>query len=602
MTTVFLPVSRVSVSYTVKRGRRWTLLEHLLLLELCAGHAKASELSYASGMPTRLVVESLISLLRAGWIEVRATDDATLFAATPAGHNATKSEELEAARTVHPRRTSICFDRIVGGFMKSDELDLLHENKLPADALRLEPRTFTVPQQDGELIERLYYDADETFDDWRGFLGVSNRFYARLDVTPQEITGLPGYASLGLRQEIFEQAAPHISSRLRAAQTARAWSANAGGSAFVGTLDDGDIVAGGQDHLELLKDVLRRAASFVAIHSCFIRHDAIERLMPELQGAADRGVRVDLIWGVARAEDGSSLHPIEKVRGVLARLSASAKRRVTLGDSPTGSHAKLLIHDAGSEFEAVIGSCNWLSANYGQVEISVRSRHPLLVARIAQILAGLQMPSSGPWPASTRRLLDIWQGLRSRPPTADGVCELSLVLDDEHYAVVRRARDVARVGIVVGCDLYGIAAETSVLAPTATSAAEGVRVTIVYSKLTDRLRDEGRGPDERVLKEQGIECLASPGLHGKFMGWDARDVTITSFNWLSTVVDPSKPRFAEIGLSISGDGVGAALMRKVNSTGLIVPDWTGTQGCPEAGFRKAPVGSTAEAGRLTGDS
>jgi hypothetical protein len=69
----------MAVSYSVSFGRRWSVLEHLMLIELTTARRSVAHLAAATLLPERLVIEGLINLLRFGWIEVRSTDAGVQF-------------------------------------------------------------------------------------------------------------------------------------------------------------------------------------------------------------------------------------------------------------------------------------------------------------------------------------------------------------------------------------------------------------------------------------------------------------------------------------------------------------------------------------------
>jgi hypothetical protein len=60
---VYVPVFRAAISYAVTLGRRWSLLDHMLLVELASARRSLAELSIAADLPERVVIESLINLL-----------------------------------------------------------------------------------------------------------------------------------------------------------------------------------------------------------------------------------------------------------------------------------------------------------------------------------------------------------------------------------------------------------------------------------------------------------------------------------------------------------------------------------------------------------
>ncbi|BDV36587.1 hypothetical protein SS37A_41170 (plasmid) [Methylocystis iwaonis] len=164
-----------------------------------------------------------------------------------------------------------------------------------------------------------------------------------------------------------------------------------------------------------------------------------------------------------------------------------------------------------------------------------------------------------------KRLNRLWTDLRHKTQgiEEEGCCSLTLMEDNDHYACVTRARDVARKQITIGCDLYGLSAETSVLVPMARAAELGCKVWLAYNRLSRRLSDEGLGPDRAEIEARGINIEEVTRFHAKFLSWDEESLAITSFNWLATVVDGSRARGAEFGLLIEGDGMTKIFMEKM---------------------------------------
>jgi len=52
-------------------------------------------------------------------------------------------------------------------------------------------------------------------------------------------------------------------------------------------------------------------------------------------------------------------------------------------------------------------------------------------------------------------------------------------------------------------------------------------------------------------------------LHGKFLFWDQTDLVVSSFNWMSTVVQGARAKGAELGVLIHGPGLNAILTEKL---------------------------------------
>jgi hypothetical protein len=221
----------------------------------------------------------------------------------------------------------------------------------------------------------------------------------------------------------------------------------------------------------------------------------------------------------------------------------------------SGSHAKVLLFDEneGSVWHSVIGSCNFLSSEFDWLEMSLHTRSNRIALQLFGRLMAAQLPPSGVWPTVGRRLESKWQNVRkliAKPE--EGPHRLELLLDRDHYACVTRARDQAQNQIDIGCDLFGLAAETSVLVPLTRAAELERKVNLRYCRPSKSLAEEGRGPDVATLKARGIMVDLVPQLHGKYLLWDNEALAFTSFNWLSTVVDGTRVRGAEIGILACG--------------------------------------------------
>jgi len=147
---------------------------------------------------------------------------------------------------------------------------------------------------------------------------------------------------------------------------------------------------------------------------------------------------------------------------------------------------------------------------------------------------------------------------------------LRLLADDDHYACITTARDEARQLITLGCDLYGLAAETSVLVPMERAAQLGRQIRIYYRRTSRFLTEGGRYADEANAANRGILLTKVNGLHGKFLTWDDNAVAISSFNWLATVVG-TRARGAELGVLARGPKLPEVLQKKFeqSSSGIM---------------------------------
>ena len=588
MSVVFVPVLRTAVSYSVSFGRRWSILEHMLLKALASDRRTVAELARSANLPDRLVIEALINLLRANWIEVRASEGGAFFAVTSAGKKRSSDQTLPAHVERGEKWTSLCFDRITGAWLRADDLEIVYERDLP-NAARIIPSIYsTYSAADGDLRDLLYLSPQESLEPDEPRLRTPSRPYARFEVLPDRIEGLPPYAPLKLRQAILDagEATSGSQDDAGSAQTKESM------SGFRGTITAGDLFVGGAAQHALIKECFEAARSTVIIHSCFVNSKTIKMLLPDLEAAAAREIRVELLWGLVRDPELDVQPPsIREAEQMLNKLSPEARRYVSMSSTTSGSHAKLIVYDdaATGRWTSVISSCNLLSTNFDALDIAVRVRSPGLAAKLLSWLTATQQPSAGGWPHLTRRLNALWGQARAaaRDAVEEGEHSLSLLIDADHYACIRRARDHAKSDIIVACDLYGLSAETSVLVPMEVAANKGIDVKLLYCRPSKLLREEDRNPTTEDLASRNLTLTQVRDLHGKLLLWDDESLAVTSFNWLSTAVDGARTRGAEFGVLVEGPSLRSLLVDAARTA-------------PEARILLETLGTAAPEGAKTG--
>jgi hypothetical protein len=573
MTIIYVPVLRTAVSYTVSFGRRWSLLEHMLLLELVASRRTVAQLTEDASVPSRMIVEALINLLGANWIEIRADNKDVFFTATVVGARRASEPELPAKLGRDTRFTSLCFDQVTGAWLRSDDLNLVYHDNLPNDANILDPVYKTLDSGDGSFRDLLYLDADQSLEQDEPRLKTPSRPFARFEVSLGTVVGLPAYAPLRLRRLLLESTGEGQED------------GEASHNKSPGEMDEirdtfiqKDIIVGGEAHLVLVRRALAEAATTVVIHSCFVHPEVVAKLLPDFEAAAKRKVRVELLWGLNR--DPESLEnppPVKAAERVLDRLAPDLRRRIQMSGSSSGSHAKLLVFDAtDGSWRSAVGSCNFLSTWYDALDVTVFSRSQRLAALLLGWLVSSQLPAAGSWSPTARRLDHLWTAARASAVSRgeSGEHGITLLVDEDHYACIRQARDEAQRRIVMGCDLFGIAAETSAVVPLERAALRGRAVHIFYQRPTRFLASEGHAPNREAFLKRGLHLERMEKLHGKVLLWDDDALGASSFNWLSTTADGTRARGAELGLLLRGAGV-ARLFRHAlldASTGAIIAD------------------------------
>ncbi|ANT54479.1 hypothetical protein [Mesorhizobium amorphae] len=554
MTIIYVPVLRTAVSYTVSFGRRWSLLEQMLLLDLVASRRTVAQLADDANVSPRMVVEALINLLRENWIEIRADDKGVFFAATAVGSRRASERELPTKLGRDTRFTSLCFDQITGAWLRSDDLNLVYLQDLPEDANILDPVYKSWEQNDGSFRDLLYLDADQSLEPDEPRLKTPSRPFARFEISLGSITGLPGYAPLRLRRMLLELAEENGENEASSPNGLGVYK-----DEVRDTFLQEDIVVGGEAHLALVRRVLGEAATTVVLHSCFVHPEVFQKLLPDFEAAAKRKVRVELLWGLNRdPESTEKPRPVKDAERVLDQLAPDLRRRVQMSSSSSGSHAKIIIHDAADgSWRSAVGSCNFLSTWYDSLDVTICSRSPRLATLLLGWLVSAQLPAAGSWSPTARRLNRLWSAAHSSAANRgeSGEHSITLLVDEDHYACIRQARDEAERRILIGCDLFGIAAETSAVVPLSRAAARGTKVHMFYQRPSRFLASEGYAPAEDGLLERGIRLEKIEKLHAKVLLWDDDTLAASSFNWLSTTVDGTRARGAELGLLLKGSGI-----------------------------------------------
>lgn len=566
MTIIYLPVYKIPVGYLVSFGRRWSILEHIILTKLAADRCGVTKLAQLSNLPERLIVESLINLLRSGWIEVRTTDEGAIFSVTKSGLRRVGEETLPADLRQRIKWISLCYERLTGSWMRSDDLDLVHDKELPDGAVLIEPRFSTFSSDDESRRGLVYLERDESFEKFVQIGRAPVRTYARLEVVFNQVQKLPAYASSSLRNAILDETPVSEISVVQDEKKRKASTPNSQGARD--TFGPEDLIIGGAEHSALVSEALENAKSHMVIHSCFVHPKAIAHLMPKFEAAARRNVKIDLLWGDRNdPEESENVPPLSATLEILKGLSSEARQLVQLSPVSSGSHSKILLFDElnSENWTTVIGSCNWLSADYSAIEVSLRSRSRRLSSEVLSQILAAQIPSSGNWTPVVHRLNRIWNQLRPRlgDLAEAGDHSIELMVDADHYACLRAARDEAEKYIAIGCDIFGASAETAVLPPMHTAAEHGAKVDLFYKRPSKFLETTGRLPNIQELKKLGISLKLAEKLHGKFMIWDSNAIAITSFNWLATIADKSRSRGAEIGVLIRGPNLGSSMKSKL---------------------------------------
>lgn len=563
---VAVPIQFASIKLHVEKGRHWSVVEHVLLEAICRKPQSAAQLARNGNIPLRLVIEGLINLMRAGWADIRASGDHMVFGATAGGEAVVGMDTLPPVTRPLSRSTRFAIEQVSGNVLRWREITFVPSGspRLNMSGLVRLPVNQGLPPRSGADIIETLLDDDERYRGSDISAAKPGNGFALVTLAGKKVIGLPRSASQSLREAIrlvaqdYQAPIPNLIEEPEfPVETFRMASRPA-------SILTSDLLLGGDVHRKVLEEMIERAESLIVIHSTFITMENFEKLFPAIERAAvQRGVHVHLFIGKIErfGEQSKTARALERAREWLKHAGLTG--HVHLHPFSTESHAKLVVADNGrGQFEVLIGSCNWLSSNFQQIEISIRLHDATLVGEVLSSLAQMAFAATGRDSGPAFDFAGIAVNL-ARQPESRGRSIARIVFGPEHARIVELARDDAKRRIVIGSHRFGAAAETLTLIPAraAIGASQDLAVSAYYG-----LGSEGADASTRAANDSDddriafIECAA---LHAKFLAWDDDNVLITSHNLLSA--DPSSP-WAEIGVHVRSPGIANSLIAYLEST------------------------------------
>lgn len=563
MTTVQVtfPALKGSRRFIIERGRRWSVIEHLLLDAVSRGAASAADLAERSTLPRRVVVEAFIRLMRAGWVEIVATSKGTLFQITQSGAARVHQDQLPNAAVTEPRWRGFTVEQVTGSVYRGRELELVHQNQLPTHSN--ENPVVHLSASPTHLLE----DMSEVFSTVEGedelIVGVDSGSeklatrYAVVTVREGIIEGLPARAPASLRHEILAAAEGALGSD-RASPPTRS------GVEIIASIDEipktvaaaydpSDVIIDGEEHWRAFERIISGASERIIIHSTFISDERASIVLPLLLRAAETGVKVDVLWGQDDLGSPTRSSQVAAAKMQAAVDAAGRSGLVTIHPFSTNSHAKVVFADSTKGWSALIGSCNWLASDFKSFETSLRLRDHSLVGQLIRKLAGLAQGRPGIWNDFAIELAVLGRRVMNTSGPRGRTVPMRLVYGADHAKLVLQARDAAKNRIFALSHRIGIAAESLTLLPAlAAVKAKGIDASFFYGRTTGPLTGEAGSDLIRAFARAGLEVkpIHRPRIHAKVLGWDDDNLAVSSLNWLSA--DPSQALpYREIGVLVN---------------------------------------------------
>lgn len=567
---VGLPVIKDARRFHLEKGRRWTVIEHMLLEALARNDWSVADLASASALPRRVVIEVIIRLMRAGWAELKMTASGVLFATTPTGRVHATRDDLPPVTRPTTRWVGYVVELSSGGVFRARDLITLTEDQW--QARRAGRASFEVPARldrhqalpDVQVLADRLLESDEHLtrvdvQDWR-----PRRLVGLVSVRNGEIEGLGGDIPQQLRTDI-----------LRAARRAP--------DAPVGTptkpslqfalhrqphrvhpiaFRSDDLVMGGEAQDQALRNALGRARSRVVLHSTFIQEDRATEILQLLRGPVQRGAVIDILWGQSRERNNvnATRQAALALKDRLAREGIQDRIRVHM--TSTRSHSKLVLADVGEpdRFQALIGSCNWLSSDFKAFDVTLRLREPALLAELAFDLAELARPKDSQIPDFSIEMLRLGRQLQATPALANPRGTAKIVTAPEHADLLSDARDEARTRILMLSHRLDAAARPSLTAMAAVQKPGSVHLQARYGRLGDKVTPAAAAEATAWARNLGVDlAFSTTKLHGKALAWDRDNVVVSSLNFLSADPGDGDPR-QELGVMVRAPDAAQVLM------------------------------------------
>lgn len=498
---VLIPASRYVVSYDLATGRPYSHLEALTLEAVGEGRGSVDGISKAFRIHRRLAIESLLTLIHAGWVAVGSAGSG--YVLTAEGEAALSSKALPPSHETLPNQTDwLVMERVTGAIARSGDIELYRRDELGEyweHALRLPLRVSDYRVDEGQIqhllrvppghwIERVNSVKQATkHADWALVnVDVEHR-YVRV---PERWDGY-------LRDVIVESALRSPLARDAHAQGLM-WPVEplqaeeeAARSEWPERITDESLLLSANDHGNFLTDVLSRATRAVFIASASAESAAIAGLRNAVIGALERGVRVDLLWGPPASPDAQTDDAATEWTRI-NRVEAKDKRG-TLRLSPGGETAasNLLIWDDGESVHAAVGSWSWLSMDgaQGPASLTVKLKNPRVVAAVARCAAGLWADGPtgrlSPVPDYWRRVaaeLEYAASIDERPSEESDNCAVRLVQDHEHGLRLREFLTEQGWPVVVSSSSFEVTEYVRIIEQLAEQSSAEYPIVVIYAR------------------------------------------------------------------------------------------------------------------------
>lgn len=515
---VLVPVSRFRVPYETASGRPYSGLEKAVLSAVADGGATLASLKAAFRVHERLLVETAVTLITAGWIAVVGGPQ-TQFALTAAGSRVLGTDHDPVSVIVAPARPqTIVMERITGQVARHADARSWRKRDLGdimADAVVMRERIFRnsldeaqvqklLPRSQGQWVRRIgpisltsrqthFVAVEADIDggrvqglppDWHGALAVRVLQYARSVEQTRGDVGL-----------IIERHRPLPGRSVRASPNfgpAAGATPSRAATAIRTTalhVTQGDVIQDAAAYAAALTVAFANARTSLALASPISDEATFRQVAEQAADAVRRGVHVDLLFGTVAPET-SARSLVAAANEIGYRADNNGGRaRLLARNEPTGSGASLLIYDdPAGRLVALIGDYPWLSSDATRAQSTgLVVTQQSLCADLARAVSSLWLgrgPGDIRWAGSGERWKGLATAAEDQAAADEAVGALAheasgsaaeLLVDDEITAPDRDGEAAVRIGCSIDDVSGGEGAVRGLIIRISGKGAENIR-------------------------------------------------------------------------------------------------------------------------------
>ncbi len=488
---VLVPVSRFRVAYEVARGRPYSRLERRVLEAIAGGGATLRTLRAAFHLHERLLVESVVTLVNAGWVAVAGGVEAT-FVLTAEGRAAIEAHQDPVSVVVSKAKPqTVVLERVTGQIARHFEARSYRRDDL-SDVLQsaafVTSRIFRNALDEAQ-VQKLLPRGPGEWVRWVGPITLASKnvhfLPVDVDIETSQVRGLPPSWHEALLSHVIAAArGRRARDEEETAQPAFAGGAEMKGAQppfpgtgrrrarFVSVADvavqrtseemhvivgPDDVIVGTEAHGRALAMAVERVARNLLVASPSIDPDRLSAFLASSAEAVRRRVRLDILPGTTTyaSDQAAVLDAINRVGYQAA--GSDGRRLLRTGTQVTCSGASLLLYDDDSgRLVTIVGNFDWLGPTVASTPLSVRLSDAGVAGTLARAAASLW---SSAQPSGDAGAADRWRYLASAMEERAAMEEIdvarsvtgettrvAVIIDDEHMAPGPNQEQAVRVG------------------------------------------------------------------------------------------------------------------------------------------------------------